>query len=299
MNSRTRLVVGLLVVVTALTGCSATTEGGSIDLTPVNDTVIAERASHPVEPRTDSGQLAKQAIETGGMTVTETGGHPDPKVSDGRTYRYNGAYYEVSSAVVRRNTTATTTITIDGNTSNVTADGARLAEFPPVDRRVLEALFPLNDTTSQGPEALREPVAYTDAELENSTLVEAEETNEVIVRVDGERYRVRAAPPRFVTRVTARYTTEKLATSDTAYADHVRAEYQFTLSDLPADEREVVSQAASNTYTADGENDAAFEAVVERIQSHDRVEAYLDSMGGQWLVRWQGQTYLVEIYLSP
>lgn len=290
MNSRTRLAAGLLVVVVALAGCSATTSAGSIDLTPVDDVDIAESASHPVEPRTDSGRLAKRAIETGGMIVTETGGHPDPEVSDGRTYRYDGAYYELSSAVVGENTTATTAITVDGNTSDVTADGARLAELPPVDRRVLEPLLPLN-TTSQEPETLRESVTYTDTELESSTLVEADEANELIVRVDGERYRVRAAdPPRFVTRVTARYTAERVATSDAAYADHVRAEYQFTLSNLPADEREVVSQAASNSYTADGEDDGAFEAVVGRIQSHDRVEAYLDSMQGEWLVRWQGQT---------
>lgn len=64
-------------------------------------------------------------------------------------------------------------------------------------------LVPLNETSSQGRAVLREPLAYTNAELTNSALVKAEETNEVIVRVGRERYRVRTAQPVFETRVTA------------------------------------------------------------------------------------------------
>lgn len=79
------------------------------------------------------------------------------------------------------------------------------------------------------------------------------------------------------------------------YADHVRAEYQFTLSDLPADERGVVLQVASDSYTADGEKDAVFEAVVKRTQSYDPDAVWLDQTGGEWVVRWQSQTYHVDI----
>jgi hypothetical protein len=64
-------------------------------------------------------------------------------------------------------------------------------------------LVPLNETSSQGRAVLREPPAYTNAELTNSALVEVEETNEVIVRVGGERYRVHTAQSVFETRVTA------------------------------------------------------------------------------------------------
>jgi hypothetical protein len=156
-------------------------------------------------------------------------------------------------------------------------------------------LVPLNETSSQGRAVLREPPAYTNAELTNSALVEAEETNEVIVRVGGERYRVRTAQPVFETRFTTRYTPEKPPTSDVTYAGHVRAEYQFTLSDLPADERGVVLQVASDSYTADGEKDAAFEAVVKRTQSYDPDAVWLGQTGGEWVVRWHGQTYHVDI----
>lgn len=288
-RSRLLLAFGLLFVVVALAGCAGP---GSVTLTAADDARLAEENSQPVDPDTERGRVVSEAVETG--TANDTGIR-DRAIDSGDTlYRYDGAYYDLSRTVVGEEEASVAEIEVDYDPSNVTdADAVRFSALPPADRRALEELFPpASDRRDEGYDAGTLGV-YAPDELSDSALVARDETTERVVIVDGERYQVRAGGATQVTRKTYRYTTEERFASDEGYADHLRSEYQFTLSGLPVEEREVLRQAADGGYTADGEDDTAFQSVVDRFRERDAIQS--TEFDGEWLVRWQGQPYLVDI----
>lgn len=288
---RRLLALGLLLVLAALAGCSSP---GSVSLDPVDDTELAREASRGVDPGGDEAdRVVREAVETGAANATSRN-DPIDAGDDPVPYRYDGAHYELSSTVVDEETVYAAEVAVDYNATDVAgADAVRLAELPPADRRAVRSLFPpRTDRRTEGYEVGASAV-YTREELANSTLADRGETTERVVAVDGERYRVRVGGVEEDTRYTYRYTAEEVFASDEAYADHLREQHLFVLSDLPTDEREVLTEATNETYHADGEDDAAFEAVVERFRSHDAVRR--DEYGGDWLVRWEGQTYWVDL----
>ena len=288
-RSRLPLAVGLLFVVVALAGCAGP---GSITLTAADDARLAEANSQSVDPDAERGRIVSEAVETGAANDTAIGGRA---VEPGDVpYRYDGAYYSLSRTVVDEQEAYAAQIEVDYDPTNVTgADAVRFSALSPADRRALGALFPpVSDRRNEGYDTGTLGV-YTPAELADSALAVRDETTERVVVVDGERYRVRVAEVRQTTRKTYRYTAEERFAGDEAYADHLRAEHQFRLSSVPAEEREVLRQAADGGYTADGEDDTAFQSVVDRFRGRDAIRS--TEFDGEWLVRWQGQTYLVDI----
>lgn len=288
---RRLLALALLLALAALAGCSSP---GSVSLEAVTDTELAHEASRGVDPGGDGAdRVVREAVETGAANATDRGDPIDARDSP-YPYRYDGAYYELSSTVVDEETVYATSVEVDYNATDVAgADAVRLAELPPADRRAVRSLFPpMTDRRTEGYEVGASAV-YTREELANSTLADRGSTTERVVVVDGERYRIRAEEAEEDTRYTYRYTAEEVFASDAAYADNLRAEYQFTLSGLPTDEREALAEAANGTYHADGEDDAAFRAVVERFRDRDAVRR--DEYGGDWLVSCRGQTYWVDL----
>jgi hypothetical protein len=288
---RRLLAIGCLLVLVALAGCSSP---GSVSLDPVDDTDLAREASRDVDPGGDEAdRVVREAVETGAANATsrndpiDAGDNPYP-------YRYDGAHYELSSTVVDEETVYAAEVAVDYNATDVAgADAVRFEDLPPADRRAVdEVLPPETDHRTEGYD-IGVGAVYTPGQLANSTLADRDEPSEQVVVVDGERYRVRVDGVKEDTRYTYRYTVEEVFASDAAYADHLRTEHQFTLSGLPTDEREVLTEARNGTYHADGEDDAAFRAVVERFRSHEAVKG--DEYGGDWLVRWQGETYWVDL----
>lgn len=288
---RRLLALGLLLVLVALAGCSSP---GSVSLDPVDDTELAREASRDVDPDGDEAdRVVREAVETGAANATSRN-DPIDAGDDPYPYRYDGAHYELSSTVVGEETVYSVEVAVDYNATDIgDTDAVRLAELPPADRRALGRLFPPEtDHRTDGYDVGRNTV-YGPDELTNSTLTERGEPTERVVVVDGERYRVRLKKPEEDTRYTYRYTTEEVAPSDAAYGDQLRGRHLFALQSLPEDERAVLTEARNGTYHADGQNDAAFEGVVERFQSHEAIKD--DEYGGDWLVRWQGETYWVDL----
>lgn len=288
-RSRLPLAFGLLLVVVALAGCAGP---GSITLTAADDARLAEANSQPVDPDGKRGRIVSEAVETGAANDTAISGRAVE--SGGEPYRYDGAYYNLSRTVVDEEEAYVAELEVDYSPTNVTdADAVRFSALPPADRRALGELFPpVSDRRDEGYD-VGKLGAYTPDELADSALADRDETTERVVIVDGERHRVRVREVRQATRKTYRYTAEERFASDEAYADHLRAEHQFTLSGVPAEEREVLRQAADGGYTADGEDDAAFQSVVDRFRGRDAIRS--SEFDGEWLVRWNDQTYLVDI----
>lgn len=288
-RSRLVLAFGLLLVLAALAGCSAP---GSITLSPADDARIGETYSQPVNPGTEHGGIITEVVETGAANDTAASIRAlDP---GDELYRYDGAYYRVSRTVVDEEEAYFIEFAVDYNPSDAAdPDAVRFSTLTPADRRVLDELFPPPTDRRQEGYDVGNVGVYTPDELTNSTLVERNDTSEQVVIVDGERYQVRAQRGKQTTRKTYRYTAEEVFATDEAYADHLRAKHRFTLSSMPAEERKLLRQAADGGYTADGEDDTTFQSVVERFREQDAIRR--TEFSGEWLVRWQGQTYLVEI----
>ncbi len=288
-RSRLPLAVGLLFVVVALAGCAGP---GSITLTEADDARLAEANSQSVDPDTERGRVVSEAVETGAANDTAIGSRA---IESGDVpYRYDGAYYDLSRTVVDEETAYAAQLEVDYDPANVTGtDAVRFSALPPADRRALGELFPpVSDRRDDGYDVGKLGV-YMPDELSDSALADRDETTERVVVVEGERYRVRVTEVRQTTRRTYRYTAEERFASDEAYAAQLRAEYQFTLSGLSTEERDVLRQAADGGYTADGEDDTAFRSVVDRFRERDAIRS--NEFDGEWLVRWQGQTYLVDV----
>lgn len=288
-RSRLVLAFGMLFVLVALAGCSTP---GSIALSTVDDARIGEAYSQPVNSGTEHGRIVTEAIKTGAANDTATSIRALEPGDE--LYRYDGAYYQLSRTVIDEEEAYFAEFAVDYNPSDAAdINAVRFSTLTPADRRALGELFPPPTDRRQEGYDVGNVGVYTPDELANSTLIEGNDTSEQVVILDGERYRVRAQRGEQITRKTYRYTPKEEFASDEAYADHLRAKHQFTLSSVPAEERKVLRQAADSGYTADGEEDTVFQSVVERFREQDAIQS--TEFSGELLVRCQGQTYLVKI----
>lgn len=290
MQRRHLLAAVLLVAMALLAGCSS---AGSLDMRPVNDTVLADQASRrpgPAEPgEPPRWPVAADAIEDGTATVNDT----HPPIDGGLPFRDEGRYYTLSREVVATHTETRVAVAIDYNATNTSGDAIAYSELPPVDRALLDAVIPPAEDTrvTDGPD-MGVGARYTAAELNASVLAPTQEYH--IVTFQGTRYRVTLEDTRPITVHTYRYTATEIASSPAAYATYLREQYAFELADLPPAQADVIAEAIEEGgYYAESTDDTAFAAVVDRFRAHDAIAE--DSGTGTWLVRYRGQLYLVDL----
>jgi hypothetical protein len=288
--------VGLVALV-ALAGCSAP---GSITITPVDDTDLAQEASRSIaasnpEADEETRRIVREAVENGSTTATDR----RPPVDDRERrypFRYEGAYYRVNSTVVDEELIYAVTVEVNYDPGEINdTETVRASDLPPADREIVADLPPPRSDDTDGDEGFDVGASadYTPAELSGSRLVSADESTELVVVSDGERYLLRTERPREETRYTYRYTPVEVAPSDESYAQSLRDRYLFDLEGVGDAERDVLSSARNGTYYADGSNDEAFESLVDRFRAHGAVRS--DDYEGEWLVRWNGQVYWAEL----
>ena len=97
---------------------------------------------------------------------------------------------------------------------------------------------------------------------------------------------------------TYRYTATKIADNPSAYAQQMKNEYLFTLSDLSDAEQKLIETAITEKdgyVVKNGENDT-FRAVIERFRHHEAVQEDFTGDGWMWLVQYDGEIYIA--YLS-
>ena len=290
---RRLLALAGLAVLALLAGCSS---AGSVELTAVDDDALAREASRPAPEPGDDAEFVREAVRNGSATATGTS--PPARAGDSRLpVRFDGTYHELSYDVVDETTVYRLEVGVDYNATDPEGPVVRAADLSARDRAVVADLFPpRTDRRREGYDA-GTGASYTRAELAASALVDRKQDSgspsEFVLVRGGERYQLRSVRGGADTRHTYRYTAERVAGSDGEYADRVRDRHLFVLRNLPEGEREVLSTATEETYRADGSDDAAFEAVVERFRARDAVAR--DEYEGSWVVRWNGQTYWAEL----
>lgn len=284
MSSNHLRVLLALLLILPLAGCSA---AGSITMTSVDDDGLAAEASRSVstDQPADERLLVRNAVKNGSATVNGT---TPPVDVDGKPFAVDGAYYDLQVDSIGSHTEIMVTLDID---YNGTTDSAAVSyeDLSAADRALVDSLLPPEyDRRNEGYD-MGAGRRYNDSEVESSVLISGAYE---AVEYDGERYPIRV-DTRDVTVTTYRYTTEKVASSSSEYADSIRDRYLFTLSELSDAERDVIEESMNETYYADSSTDAAFESVLERFSEHDAVVR--NEHRGEWIVRYQGEVYWAEL----
>lgn len=291
---RVILLTCLLATLLALSGCSA---AGSIEMRTVNDTELADAASRsydreverPTGVSTPPNELLQAAVQNGTTTATAVA----PPIEEGLPFAVDGRYYNLSYSVINESTATRVSIQIDYNGSAPNGTAIEYDELPAVDQAALNSVLPPRDVPESEGFELGVSAVYNDSELEESVL--APDTTYDVIVFDGERYPIRVGETREVTVQTYRYEATEVAASTTAYADQLREEYTFNLSDLSEAEASVISEAIEEgSYYAEDEDDEGFSSLVDRFQQRRAITS--DRASGLWLVRYQGEVYLVDLH---
>jgi predicted small lipoprotein YifL len=276
-----------LAALVALSGCSA---AGSLSLDPVeSDADLGDEATRDlsrVGPSDAEGNETRDALarlaDEESVTI-ENRSHP-PTDPD-RPVLIDGAAYDLNWTVTDEREVPSVGLEVDSNATNTDADRVQFADLPPEDRAALDGLLRETDRRVEGPE-LGGSALYEHPE--ESVLVG---TETLVVR-DGREYLVTAERRGTRTVADYRYTATRLGTV-AEYGASLRSEYAFDLGTVSEGERSILQEASGDTYYAESDSDEAFGRLVERFRAEAAVVE--DDAYGEWLVRWDGQTYYVHL----
>jgi len=264
-------------------------------MSPATDTAIADAASQPadivvrpspVENRSAEA-LVRRAVTNGSTTVTG----PSSPLETGLPVGFEGAYYNLSATVIERQSAISVGVEIDYNTTTAAEPVIAYETLPPVDRAVLDPLFPPRGATNEPGMDRGLGATYIDSEANASVLVPTQEYAAVVY--DGEGYPITVGEPRQVTVKTYRITATRVAQNRTAFADRIRERYAFAPTDLTADQHAILDAAVDGEYRADSSDNAAFEELVAAFRRQEAMER--DGSSGTWLVRHAGELWLAEL----
>ncbi|WP_415382426.1 hypothetical protein [Halosimplex sp. TS25] len=288
MRQRTVFALVLVALLAGLGGCSA---AGSLSMSPVNDTALAEEASHPAptdESGDDDSDLILDAIENGTATAVDD----DPPVEAQLPFRHGGRFYALDYAENGTEPGYKVDIRVDLNASSVDGTVVDYEELPAVDREALEfALWQGRSDANLGPGYdIGVNSIYTEADAESSVLAPTQEYD--AVRYEGEVYPIDAQTER-ETLTVYRYEASEAAESHEAYAASLRERYEFELSGLSDGERKIVDGAVNGTYWVEDSDNEAFDSLVDRFRAHEPVEE--TDYDGSYVVRYDGDLYWAEV----
>ncbi|WP_459191314.1 hypothetical protein [Halosimplex sp. J119] len=288
MRRKTVFAIVLLGLLAGLSGCSA---NGSLSMNPVNDTELAEEASHPAPTDTSADgddALIRNAIENGTATVADD----DPPVDQQLPFRHDGRFYALEYTENGTEPGYDVEIRIDLNASSVDGTVVDYEELPAVDRATLESSLSFNHS-----DAILEPgydigagATYTEADVESSVLVRIQEYD--AVRYEGKVYPIDANTEQ-ETLTVYRYEAREVAESHGAYAASLRERYEFELTNLSQDERDIVDESIDDTYWVEDGDNEAFDSLVDRFRDHEAVEE--TDHDGSYVVRYDGDLYWTEV----
>jgi len=253
-----------------------------LDMEEATSSDIADEASTTPEPDSEEHALVTSAIEKG--SATRSGRY---ELFD-RTgvVRVDGSVYEVSETRVEESELTEYELYVDVDTSDVTPELGAIAfeDLPAADQRRLEPV--LDGSTRTPGDGYEFAVSYgSAAEVGNDSVLVPERQYDVLVHGE-DRYRL-ALDSSTAPEATYRYEVTEIAPDVESFADQLREQYLFALTDLSEAERAVVEEALDGTYY---ENDDAYRSVVDRIRSHEGLTV-TDSYG-TWLLAYEGVEYL-------
>lgn len=264
---RRELLAGAVVLAAPVAGCVGHPDR-YLGLREVSDEEIVEEI---VDPQTvdSSNEILQAAGEN------ESVADFDETLPDSGVVEFNGGYFEVES---QDDTHYELTVRPEPADEPPAEGEISYESLPEVDKELLDPLLAAGATTSRVVES-----DEADDIASDSTLIRDQEHD--ILSTDDGMYEITVATGEG-------YNVETLAESTAAYADSFRAEYQFELTDLSEDERDVLETAIDDGYYDDGNPDA-FDSLIERLEEHERA-GQAGSYSEEWLVEYEGTDYFAD-----
>jgi hypothetical protein len=304
MHRRSLLARVAPLAVAGLAGCTGWPPGDeagaraprvALRLERATDRGLAERQTVNVAPDGRRSDLVRGAVENGSAT------HSDlrPLLEDGDRVIHEDGVHELAVEVTDRQPATLYQVKIEDVAYVTTEAGARsirFEELPDVDR---EKFRPAHDDGE--PLGIGTNFVYTDAERAESVLVPKPQYS-VIVWGPETRGKFVVEESHEAELKTYRYTAERVA-DVTAYGRRIRERYVFELSDLPAEERDIVETAIDREdgyrRSPDATPTDAFRSLARRFEPHDSVGEESESdIDGTYLVRYEGEGYLANLRVS-
>lgn len=288
MRYRSAVIPLAIVALLALAGCAE--PAGSLRMTEVDDSELADRTSRPTSGGEDFPAIRQQvvvsaAIENGSVTVADL----RPLVHTDLPYRHQNRYYDVRRASQTAVQGVELTIAVDANASEPTGPGIAFRDLDRADQRRLRPFLEHDARELVQGTDYRFPVALR-ADAESKILQHA--GSSVVVAYDGSEYVLEIGSPEETTVHLQTYTATLRAESTEAYASSLRRNYTVDLSDAEGAERSVLESAAGDSYYAEDTDDQAFANVIDRLRREPAIRR--EDASGTWLVRFDGAVYLTE-----
>ena len=290
MRRRTFLATAATALPIALAGCAHPTDGSLSMREMGDDAALAEQYAGETEGLPPERKALLDAA-IAGEAPTREGTRP-PYERD-RPVEYEGAYYAIAYEIVDRRTETLYDVEIDYDPAESPSSVIEYRDLPEADRNALGELIPPDEDVPDN-EGVDIGRTYRYPEDAESVLLDGQYDG---VRKDGETYRIAVEADREVTVNTYEYGAEQVAESATDLGQQLRDRYLFTLSGLSDAERNIVQQAIEGSYFPDGEVPDAFRTLADRFRAHDAVDS--DEYGGDWLVRYDGTGYWVDLQYPP
>jgi hypothetical protein len=281
MRRRQFLASGTALFSVAIAGCAHPPVVLDMDEATADD--IADEISMTPEPGSEEYGLVTSARDNG--STTRTGRY---ELFD-RTgvVRVNETFYEVSETRLASSEVTVYEVLVDLDPDDTTSELGEIEydDLPAVDRQRLDPVF--SDENPPGQDGYDIGVDYGPVEeVGNESVFVPKRQYDIIVH-EGNRYWV-AVNPRTAPEAEYRYEVTTVAPDVEAFAEQVREQYLFPLTDLSDAERSVVEEAIDETYFEDTE---AFRSVIDRLRAHQGFE--VESSYGSWLAEYDGDEYTV------
>lgn len=243
---------------------------------------IADEVSMTAEPDSEEYTLVTLARENG--SATRNGQYE--LFDRTSTVRVGDTFYEVSETRIRSSEVTVHEVLLDFNPDDSTPELGEIEydDLPEVDRQRLDSILP--EETPSDEDRYDIGVSYgTAEEVGNDSVFVPERQYDIIVYGE-HRYRV-AVNSRIASEAEYRYEVTEIAPDVDTFADQIREQYLFTLTDLSDAEQEVVEEATDGGYFGD---DDAFQSLVDRLRGHEALDV-TDSYG-TWLLEYENSEYI-------
>lgn len=280
MRRREFLASGTALLSVAIAGCAHPVVVLDMDEATAGD--IVNEVTMTVGPDSAERSLVSSALENG--SATRSGRYELFDSAD--TVRVGDTFYDVSETRLGSSEVTVYEVLVDFDPANSTPELGEIEydDLPEADRQRLDPIVSGADPRSQ--DGYDVGVGYgTAEEVGNESVFVPERQYDIIIRGEN-RYRV-AVDSRTTPEATYRYEVTEVASGVETFADQIREQYLFTLSDLSDAERAVVEEATNGGYFQD---DDAFRSVIDRIREHEGIT--VDDSYGTWLLEHESTEYL-------
>lgn len=315
MDRREFLATGATLAIAAAGGCTGCAQmpTASLRMDAISDAEIAEKVTHDLESEDSLRyQLVSDAVENESETVEDT----EPPFPANRSFVYDGSVHRLSHEVVESKPATVFRFTLNPADETVTDDESiRYENLPAVDRKNLDY-----DGSFLG---FGSSMLYLDSEISESVLVPDPQYS-VIVWGEDDRGRFEVDGSHSTELKTYRYESEQVHPSAEQFGEQVRQKYEFTLSGLSDAEREIVREAIDSeqgyTVPPDESLPDSVWRLAKRFRTHEEVRrAWEDgaeneagesvdggdtettpapSIPGTYLVRYEGEVYWANVYVT-